>query len=317
MNNRADEGLALLKDREDWVESQPDGSVKTAYRLTRSSIFAFGDRLPEAIAEGRQALQAASATNDWPSVLPAMSNLGVMHYWRGEYPAAHEVLSQARAHRERLYGGRGSGIKIDIHLGAVLHEIDQSEAARAMLEGALAEIGTWPDNEYRRTDALLADNHLAQMWLARGQAEEAARVLAHDASGVAERFYGRRLALRLRWQRLHGRVDGALVVELQALADRLASPFNRALMLLELARQQSPATAAAVCRDLAASPVAVQRPGLQLHALALAAWSAHAAGQAAEAAGAAQAARALQATCAPFDITAAEVASLLDAVAAA
>jgi tetratricopeptide (TPR) repeat protein len=301
----------LLLDREAWVEEQPDATIRTAYRLTRSSIFAFGDRLPEAIAEGRQALQAASATQDWPAVLPAMSNIGLMHYWRGEYAQAHEVLSQARAHRERLYGGRGSGIKIDIHLGAVLHELNEPEAARTMLEGALAEIHTWPDNEYRRTEILLAHNHLAQMWLARGQAEDAARVLAVDATGVAERFYGRRLALRLRWQRLHGHVDGALVLELQALAARLASPFNRALMVLELSRQQPPAEALHACRQLADSAVALQRPGLRLHALALAARAAHAAGEPAAAHSLVREAQALHAQCGPFDMAASELRALL------
>jgi DNA-binding SARP family transcriptional activator len=315
MNNRADDALALLAHREAWVEAEADGPLKTSYRLTRSSIFAFGDRLPEAIAEGRQALAAAAATQDWGSVLPAMSNIGLMHYWRGEYPLALEVLQQARAHRERLYGGGGSGIKIDIHLGAVLAELGRHGEAQAMLEGALAEMGRWPDNDYRRTECLLADNHLAQLFIASGRADEAARVLAHDASGVADRFYGRRLALRLRWQRHFGQGDAALVAalvaELQALVDRLASPFNRALMLTELSRQQPPAQALEVLAALHDSPVAQQRPGLQLHAAALAVRAAALTGDAAAAQRWAAQARDLQARCAPFDITAAEVQALL------
>lgn len=316
MNNRAADGLALLAQRQLWVETEADAATRASYRLTRSSIHAFGDRLPEAIAEGRLALQASTAAGDWPSALPAMSNLGVMHYWRGEYEAAHEVLAQARTQRERLYGSGGSGIKIDIHLGAVLYELGHFGEARTMLEGAVAEMQRWPDNEYRRTDCLLADNHLAQMFIARGQAAEAAAVLAHDATGVAERFYGRRLTLRLRWQRVFGAADGlpvdaALLAELQAVAARVASPFNRALMELELSRQMSPARALALCLQLQGSPVAQQRPGLQLHAAVLAAQAASQQGDADTAALQAAQARALQHHCAPFDMTSDEAQALL------
>jgi len=307
MSNRADEGLALLQRREAWVEAEADLETKASYRLTRSSIHAFGDRLPEAIAEGRQALAASVAAQDWPNALPAMSNLGVMHYWRGEYAAAREVLAQAREQREQLYGRSGSAIKIDIHLGAVLYELGEHDAAQAMLEGAVAEMLTWPDNEYRRTECLLADNHLAQMFIALGRADEAAQVLARDATGVAERFYGRRLTLRLRWQRLFGRPDAALTEELQALAARLASPFNRTLMELELSRQRPPAEALAECRRLFGSAVAVQRPGLQLHAAVLALQAARGADAAARAADFEAQARALQARCSPFDMSPAEV----------
>jgi tetratricopeptide (TPR) repeat protein len=229
------------------------------------------------------AVQVAAAASDWTNVLPALSNQGVMHYWRGEYSAAHAVLAQARAHRERLYGSSGSGIKIDIHLGAVLYELGRVDEAQGMLEGALAEMQRWPDNEYRRTECLLTDNHLAQMFMALGRADAAAQVLAHDASGVADRFYGRRLTLRLRWQRLFGSVDPVLVTELEAVAARVPSPFNRGLMTLELGRQQPPPAAAAACEALYHSPVAVQRPGLQLHAAALAAQACARAGNAPDA----------------------------------
>ena len=315
MNNRADDGLALLAQHEGWVLAQPDLATRANHHQARASIFAYGDRLPEALAEGRLALAAASAANDWPQALPTMSNLGLMHYWRGEYRDAHDVLAHARTQRERLYGSAGSGIKIDIHLGAVLYELGQDDAAQAMLQGALAEIHRWPVNEYQRTDLLLAHNHLAQMHLARGHADAAAAVLAEDASGVADRFYGRRLALRLRWQRLFGQPDPALVAELQALAARVASPFNRSLMDLELARQLPPDQALAEFERLHDSPVAVQRPGLQLHAAALAADAAARAGLADAAQRHGQAARALQARCAPFDMAADEAQALLDGVA--
>ena len=321
MSNRADDGLALLARHQDWIEQEASLTERAEWRLARANIFAFGDRLPEAIAEAQQALQAFVAAQDWPNALPAMSNLGVMHYWRGEYAAASEVLTQARAQRERLYGRRGSGIKIDIHLGAVLYELGRVDEARTMLQGALSEIGTWPDNEYRRTESLLAHNHLAQMELALGRRDAASAALAHDASGVSERFYGRRLALRLRWQRLFGPVGTAQVAEqvaeLQALASRLASPFNRVLMELELARFLPAPQALAECQRLQASPAALQRPGLQLHAAALGAQSALRAGQLDTARCLAGQAQALHTHCAPFDMTAAEVAAVLAAVAAA
>jgi DNA-binding SARP family transcriptional activator len=312
MNNRADDALALLKNHEAWVEEEGGLKVQTAYRLARANIFAFGDRLTDAIREGRQAWQASAAAQDWPEALPAMSNLGVMHYWRGEYQAAFEVLSEGRAQRERLYGGGGSGIKIDVHLGAVLYELGQVDASRAMLEGALAEMARWSDNEYRRTECLLVDNHLAQMWLALGRADDAATVLARDATGVAERFYGRRLTLRLRWQRLFGQVDAALVAQLQALASKLASPFNRSLMELELARQLPPSEALVVFSHWHSNEVAVQRPGLQLHAAALAAQAAKEMGDNDQARRFASAARELLSRCAPFDMSAAEAQAVLN-----
>jgi DNA-binding SARP family transcriptional activator len=313
MNNRADDGLALLTERGASIEAGDDGERKVAYRVARASIFAFGDRLPEAIAEGRLALRAAEVAQDWPNVLPAMSNLGVMHYWRGEYDAAHEVLSQARAHRERLYGSSGSGIKIDIHLGAVLYELGRHAEAQEMLEGALAEMMRWPDNEYRRTECLLTENHLAQMFIALGRADAAAAVLARDATGVAERFYARRLTLRLRWQRVFDRVDSARVTELREVAGRMASPFNRTLAELELARHLPAQHALAELRRLHDSPVAVQRPGLQLHAAALGVCAAWEVGDASQRDAWAARAHALQALCAPFDMPADEVGRLLAA----
>ena len=114
-------------------------------------------------------LAASCAAQDWPNALPAMSNLGVMYYWRGENAAAHEVLASARAQREQLYGG-GAGIKIDIHLGGVLYELGSFEEARTLLQGALDQLRCMPPSEYIRTDALLIENYLAQRDIAPGPA---------------------------------------------------------------------------------------------------------------------------------------------------
>lgn len=99
------------------------------------------DRLPEAIAEVSQALGAFPEGQDWPNALPAMSTLGVMHFWRGEYPQAHALLSQARALRQRLHGG--GGIKIDIHLGAVRYELGQADEAADLRTGDQARARQW------------------------------------------------------------------------------------------------------------------------------------------------------------------------------
>lgn len=311
MNNRAEAALSLLAGREGWITGQAGAAERLAYRLTRSSIFAFGDRLAEALAEGHLAIAVATEAQDWPQALPAMSNVGVMHYWRGEYEQADAVLTQARELRERLYGGRGSGIKIDIHLGAVRYERGQPGQAQALLEGAVAEMANWPDNEYRRTDCLLADNHLAQMHIALGRADEAARVLAHDATGVADRFYGRRLALRLRWQRRFGTVDAQLATELRAVAARVASPFNRILMELELLRLAPAPQRAGRLAALFDEAVVQQRPGLMLHLAALACQAHAAVGDGAAARQWSARGRRLLQGCAPFDMTPDEARGLL------
>ena len=311
MSNRADQGLALLARNQAWVETEANAETRAHYRQARSNIHAFGDRLEEAIAEGRMALAAFSAAGDWPNALPAMSNLGVMHYWRGEYAQAHSVLADARARREQLYGGGGAGIKIDIHLGAVLYECGQPDAARAMLHDAIAGLQRLPAADYTRTDILLSENHLAQMAIALGQAEAAAAALASDTTGLAERFVGRRLALRLRWQRCFGQVDAALVAELQGVVARLASPFNRVLMELELARLLPAPAALASYAQLHDNPAVLVRPGLQLHAAAMAAAMAWRIGDVQAHARWTAAAQALSQRCQPFDMAPAELAQVL------
>jgi len=302
MNDRADEGLALMRANEPWVTDQAPPRTRAAYRLARANVFAFGDRLAEAIDEGRQALAASAQAGDWPNALPAMSNLGVMHYWRSENEAARQVLEQARERREALYGRGGAGLKIDIHLGAVLYELGRYDEARQMLHGVLQAMADWPDNDYTRLDRLLTQNHLAQMAIALGQADEAAAMLVDDAHGVADRFRGRRLTLRLRWQREFGQVDAAGVTELQTLAATLASPFNNALNRLELARLLPPAQALVQYQALGNSPVALQRPGLQLHAVVLGALAARACGNQAAEGPLADIARALHTRTAAFDL---------------
>ena len=84
MNNRVDDGLSMLQTPNAWVNQAADLPIRTNHRLARANILAFGDRLTKAITDGMQALQLAQEAKNWPDVLPAMNNLGVMHYWRGE-----------------------------------------------------------------------------------------------------------------------------------------------------------------------------------------------------------------------------------------
>jgi hypothetical protein len=121
------------------------------------------------------------------------------------------------------------------------------------------------------------------------------------------------MALRLRWQRCFGQVDAALVAALQGVVARLASPFNRALMELELARLLPPADALSTCAALHDNPAVQVRPGLQLHGAALAAQMARQAGDAAAARHWAGIARALTARCQPFDMAGDELAAILGA----
>ncbi len=311
MNDRAADAMALLDACLPWMTGEAPAADRVSFRLARSSVHAFNDVLDAAIAEGDQAIDAALASQDLVNALPAISNVGLFHYWRGEYPQARQRLELGRTLRDRHIGRAGAGIMLDMHLGAVLAELGEDEAAEAMLLGARAEMERWPDGEHRRTQCLLVDNHLAQNHLVRGRLDAAAEVLAHDDHGVADRFLGRRLALRLRWHRLQGRTAPALHQELQAVAARVASPFNRALMQLELARHAPAASALDQALAVAELPAAHQRPGLRLHALAVAAAAAREAASPRQASRLARKARALAARCAPFDLGRAECATLL------
>lgn len=312
MNGRGADGLALLDLCAPYMDGAATAAERVSYRIARSSVHAFHDDLADAIAEGKLAIDAALAAKDWTNALPALSNVGLMHHWRGELAQARDALVQGRALRDRHFGRGGAGIKLDIHLGAVLAALGESEAAEAMLCGARDEIARWTDGVERQTELLLADNHLARLLLDTGRGEAAAAVLARDDSGVADRYRGRRLALRLQWQRRFGAaVDPALLAETRELAERMASPFNRGVVDLELARHGPPAEALAMARAVAASAAAAARPGLRLHALALAAASAREAGDGVAANALAAEAESLRAVCAPFELTAAECDAML------
>ena len=140
--------------------------------------------------------------------------------------------------------------------------------------------------------------------------------MASDTAGLAERFVGRRLVLRSRWQRcfthqVDAALVAALVAELQALVARLGSPFNRALKALELARLLPPDQALAEYTRHHDSPVVLARPGSQLHAAAMAADAAGRAGLRGAARHWVLRASVLAERCGPFDLSAHELAEVL------
>ena len=145
--------------------------------------------------------------------------------------------------------------------------------------------------------------------------------MASDTAGLAERFVGRRLVLRSRWQRcfthqVDAALVAALVAELQALVARLGSPFNRALKALELARLLPPDQALAEYTRHHDSPVVLARPGSQLHAAAMAADAAGRAGLRDAARHRALWANALAERCGHFDLGALELDQVLGRAAA-
>ena len=266
-------------------------------------MFAYGDCLQQAIAEGQLALAASRGLGDWPSALPAMSNLGLMHFWRGEYEAARDVLSEARIARERLEG-RGSALTIDVHLGGVLRDLGDTDGALALLTPVLAiHAAGAPDDLDARCDRVIVENHLAQVWLARGEPARARACLATDDSGIGIRFRGRRLALKLRVERLHGGATARLLAQAQAMVPVIDSPFNRVMVEFEIAKLSPPASAAAEYARLYDDPVSRQRPGLQLHAALCAAAALRRDGRPRPASAWAAKARRLAGRCHGFDLT--------------
>ena len=264
------EGLAVFNEFRSWIEASGSVRERALHRRMESVINGSGDRLVEAIAQSEQAVADFRVIGDWLSALPVLSNLGFFHWTRGEFELARLHLVEARALRERLHG-TGASVVSDLHYGAVLRDLGQTDAAVATLEAVIARLREQPDTMNARSDRVLGENHLAQLWISAGEPERAAVLLGTDSAGIGDRFVARRLALRLRLQRRYGSVDSALRDELARLAATLDSPYNRVLSELELLRLAPPQAAAEGYEQAYASPGVVQRPGLQLHVAALAA----------------------------------------------
>lgn len=179
------------------------------------------------------------------------------------------MLEQARSLRDRLHG-RGSALLIDLHYGAVLRDFGDYTQALAVLEPALAEYKTQLAGDAElRTDVVVGENHLAQLWLLLGDAQRAEACMASDDAVTGTRFRARRAALLLRAARARGLFDECRLAVTQQLADELPPSFNRTLTELELVRGLDPAAAEARLAELCEEPVLRERPGLRMHALAL------------------------------------------------
>jgi len=310
---RGDEALALqtLEAQRPWAMAQGTVAAQIELHCALSGVLGFVDRLGPAIDEARRAVADLRSTGRLARMLPMLSNMGLLLHWRGELAEARTVLSEAAQLRDRMHGS-GSALVIDVHLGAVLRDLGEHDAAERVLVAAIAELrrrGGVGDDAH--TDAVLAENHLAQLWLARGEPARALALLAGDDAGLAPRFRGRRIALRLRAARAQGRADTGLLAQAQALVDTLDSPFNRALLEIEVACALPPTDALVILTRLLGAPAPRERPGLLLHLAARAAQAELALGELARARRHVEHVQALLPSFAPFDIERDEVARIV------
>ena len=158
-----------------------------------------------------------------------------------------------------------------------------------------------------RTDLVIAQNHLAQLWLSLGQPARAQALLTADDADVALRLRARRVALRMRADRLLGHVDAARLAQAQALLPAHESAFHRALLELEIACALPPAAALHTSLGLLQVAAVLERPGLHLHVATRGVAAALALGDVAQAQALAAVATPLLASAAPYDIERAEV----------
>ncbi len=313
---RGDEAQALetLEAHRSWVMAEGLPAERGDFHSAMAAVLGFVDRLEPAVEASRQAISELRAAALWTRLLPALSNLGLLLHWRGRLPEAEAALVEARQLRDRMHG-QGSGIVIDLNLGAVQRDLGEYAAADSTFTAALAELRPRADVDGEmRTDCVLAENHHAQLWLSLGQADVAVDALRTDDASIAPRFRSRRVALRLRAARMLGRTPGALVAQAEKMREAIDSPFALALLELELARSHPDDRALAVLERLLCETVTLERPGLMLHAAARAAHAAMALGDLERAQRHLQSVQALHATSAPFDMDRGELWLVISAV---
>ncbi len=268
-NGESSRAIDVLAARQAWVLAQDDPPLRSRFYLARSGIHAFSERLADAIADSESALAILRAADDQIAMLVNLANVGLFRAWRGELVAAREVLEQARGLRDRLHG-RGSALLIDLHYGAVLRDLGDYAQALAVLEPALAEYKAQLAGDAElRTDVVVGENHLAQLWLLLGDPRRAEACMVSDAAATGTRFRARRAALMLRASRARGPVDEGRLAATRQLAGELPPSFNRTMTELELMRVADPAAAEAALAALCKEAVLRERPGLRMHALAL------------------------------------------------
>ncbi len=260
-----DPALLLLERHGPWVASQPDRLLQAEFHNRLAAVLGWADRLGAAIQHHCLAAEAFREGGQPVRCLPVLSNLGLMHHWRGELTQALSVLEEACALRDRMQG-RGSALLIDVNLAAVLRDLGRCEEAVSLLDRAVTELraGASGGDRLAAVDTVLAENHLAQTRLALGQPDAAAACLLTDDAGAAPHMQARRTVLRLRIARRQRRDLAALRASARRqLGDQM--PFYRRLLALELTLSEPAEQALANYDEALADPVLEQRPGLQWH----------------------------------------------------
>lgn len=306
---RGDEAQAVqtLAAHRPWVMAHGRPAERGDFHNAMAGVLGFVDRLEPAVESSRQAIAELRAGALWAKLLPALSNLGLLLYWRGQLAEAKGVLMEARQLRDRMHG-QGSALVIDLNLGATQRDLGEYVDADRTIAAALAVLRTRAEADGEmRTDCVLAENHHAQAWLSLGQPERALDALMTDDQTSAVRFRGRRVALRLRAARMLGRTQAALLAQADAITESIDSPFHRSLLELEAGRSHADARALAVFERVLLEGGTRERPGLMLHAAARAAHASLALGDLERARRHLVTVQALPATCAPFDMDRAEL----------
>ncbi|MBK8526922.1 MAG: AAA family ATPase [Rubrivivax sp.] len=306
---RGEEALAVqtLQAHQEWVMSHGRPAERGDFHLAMAGVLGFVDHLGPAVEASRQAIAELRAAALWARLLPALSNLGLLLHWSGQLPEARDVLMEAQQLRDRMHG-QGSGLVIDLNLGAVQRDMGDYLAGDQTFAAALEQLRTRADGDGEmRTDCVLAENHHAHLWLSLGQVERALDALITDDKTIAARFRARRVGLRLRAARMQGRSRGTLVNEAEAMLASIDSPFHRSLLALEVARSLPGERALAACERVLLERGTLGRPGLLLHAATAAAQASMVLGDVDRAWRHLDGVQALLASCAPFDIDRADL----------
>ncbi|MEO8081126.1 MAG: AAA family ATPase [Caldimonas sp.] len=306
---RGEEARALqtLEAHRSWVMAQGTPAERGDFHSALAAVLGFVDRLEPAVEASRQAIVELRAGELWTRLLPALSNRGLLLHWRGQLTEARGVLMEARQLRDRMHG-QGSGLVIDLNLGAVQRDLGEYVQADRTFAAALTQLRPRADADGEmRTDCVLAENHQAQLWLSLGQAARALDEMSTDDATIVPRFRGRRVALRLRAARMLGRAAPALLAEAEAMMAAIDSPFQLSLVELEVARAYPAERALAAYERVLREGSTRERPGLMMHAAARAAHASLALGDLERAQRDLGSVQALLAACAPLDIDRAEL----------
>jgi len=262
-----------------WAESQTDLRLRGRLQRVLGTAHTFCERLQPAIEHSTRAVALFRSAGDDLMRLPAMSNIGLMHHWRGDLHAARAILEEASQLRDRLHGS-GASLVIELHLAAVVRDLGEFSNANHRLEQLTAQLRTMTAGSAEPpTDLAIAENHQAQLWLMLGQPTRALDCLRADDAATDLRFRARRVALRLRAARAQGKCEAALLEVAANFPAALTSAFNRAWFELEWFRSLPPDAAALAFAGLHAQAAVVERPALQLQVALRAAQSELASGK--------------------------------------